>query len=174
MHSHTRLIFGDLPRTALLRPHLPAHYACVPFFSAQDLYAAYWFILSTACWSRPALRPAAQPKYVPASHHLCVARHGEGGGAARAHGGAWAAGRGAQHRIPVYAPSFVACRRHVSLGTFLYFYQSTPPAQSISDSTVSESVNMQKESGGLMQRCRNVSEVAERARIQFGRGSLTF
>jgi hypothetical protein len=95
MHSHTRLIFGDLPRTALLHPHLPL---AIP---------------ATACWSRPVLRPAAQPKYVPASHHLCAARRGEGGGAARS----WRGLGRRSRRAPSYPRS---CPVNLSLVVVMY------------------------------------------------------
>jgi hypothetical protein len=68
----------------------------------------------------------------------------------------------ARNIVSPYMPcQSVACRRHVSLGTFLYFYHSTTPAYFMPGSTFSEGVNTQKPSGRLMQQCRNVSEVAE-------------
>jgi hypothetical protein len=79
--------------------------------------------------------PLPSPKSVLASHHLCAARRREGGGAARAHGRAWAGGRGAQHRIPVHALSVRRLSSSCITRHIPDFYQLAPPAHLISHST---------------------------------------
>jgi hypothetical protein len=104
------------------------------FYFALDLYAAYWFTLSTTRWSRPALRSAAQPK-IGACLASSLRRPSWGGRRCnvRPWRGLGRRSRRADSVSPFMPCQLVACRLHVSLGTFLYFYQTTPPAHYITD-----------------------------------------